>query len=133
MTVLEARERDHNEAGAESGLRQRYEELREIRETLPEKEAARMHQAMQKVQTASEKVIKDLRQQLDQQRTNASEALQGVSMAESLHAENEKLRAELQKLLAGGPASPEAAAAGTVDAGRGSAVDLGLDRGRVVG
>ena len=107
MTVLAQRERDHHDS-AEAGLRERYEELRELRETLPEKEAARMHQAMQKVQATADKVIKDLRQQLEQQRSNATEALQGVTMAESLHAENEKLRAELQQARAGLPTAPAA-------------------------
>ena len=96
----------------ESGaLKRQYNELRELRETQPEKQAASMAQAMEKSRASSEALISSLRSELEEHRRNEIELSQAVSMAESLQSENTLLRQELAR--AGGAILPASSASHT--------------------
>lgn len=85
----------------ETTLRSRYMELKELRETKPEREADRMMKAMEKAKATSNALISALQAELAEHRKNEEELSQAVTMAEALHRENEVLRSELAKAHAG--------------------------------
>ncbi|KAL3916723.1 MAG: hypothetical protein SGPRY_006697 [Prymnesium sp.] len=80
----------------ENADRTRYEALRELRETKPEREAARMVKAMQNTKDASQALIAELRKELEQQSKKQAELSEAVTLAEVLQQENEQMRAELE-------------------------------------
>ena len=115
--------RDHhamNEdaVGGDSRLRRRYEELFELRETRPERDAAQAREALQKSHAASETLIASLRAELTQCKENAqprnnvdAPEPQPSSSEAQLRAENAELRRELERARSASAAATAAAAA----------------------
>lgn len=92
---------DANPNGGDSRLRRRYEELFELRETRPERDAAQAREALQKSHAASEALIASLRAELAQCKENTQPSNTNVDSGPSpdeaqLRAENVQLRRELE-------------------------------------
>lgn len=90
-------------------LRERYEELRLLRETQPEREAAACKQAMQKNRAATDKLVASLREQLAAAQQGAPAASsancdENAALAE-LRAENAELKRQLESASAAAPAN----------------------------
>ena len=82
-------------------LRERYEELRLLRETQPEREAAACKQAMQKNRAATDKLVASLREQL-------AAAQQGAPAASSANCDENAALAncELRTLSSSASSNP---------------------------
>ena len=100
--------RDHHSISDER-LRQRYEELRALRETQPEKEATAARKALDKSREASDLLVATLRAELAKLQQPESTALQ------ELRAENAALRGQLAE-VASAASSASAAADPSVSA-----------------
>ena len=99
--------RSHHEVPADS-LRERYEELRALRETQPEKEAAAARKALDKSREASELLVAALRAEV----AKLQEKQPPVSVAlEELRAENAALRTQLATANAAAASAASSAAA----------------------
>lgn len=108
-------ERDHHSSITDERLRQRYDELRALRETQPEKEAAAARKALDKSREASELLVAALRAEV----AKLQEKQPPVSVAlEELRAENAALRAQLDEKTAAAalPSSSSAAATTALEA-----------------
>ena len=109
-----------NEGISNDRLRNRYEELRAIRETKPESEALAARVALEKVVDGSEKLVKSLREEIAQLKEakpeasdlagqpTADELAAAKAAAEELRLENDELK---QRLKAAEAAAAIAAAA----------------------
>ena len=73
----------------------RYDELRELRETEAEADAAKMRKALQSTRDKSERLISSLREELAQQKQSTVDLTSAVALAEKLEAENAALRQQL--------------------------------------
>ena len=87
----------------------RYDELRELRETEAEADAAKMRKALQSTRDKSERLISSLREELAQQKQSTVDLTSAVALAEKLEAENAALRQQLA--AAGGPAVGQSSSA----------------------
>lgn len=90
-------EQDQNQLLDEPTLRARYKEMMELRETKPEREAARMFEAMEKAKETSNAVIRSLRAELAEHCKHEEELSQAVNLADTLQKENDALRAQLKE------------------------------------
>ena len=110
--------RDHHSrlSTGDTRLRERYDELRVLRETQPERESSACKEMMQKSKAASDKLIALLREQLAaaQQGKQQPEAKATEQALTTLRAENTKLHHQLE--IANAAASAAAAAATTAAA-----------------
>ena len=100
-------ERDERlEASAGDRLRDRYEDLKQLRITQPEREAAAARQALEKHTSASDALVASLRKQLEDARTQQPVAGSENESDAALRAENAELRRQLEAAkAASAPAS----------------------------
>ena len=100
--------RDHH-ASADDKIRSRYDELRVLRETQPEREAAACREAMHKSRQAAETLIVSLKEQLAAaQQAQAPAAVQESEALAALRTENEQLRRQLAASQATASSPPSA-------------------------
>ena len=102
---------DRRDSLSDERLRERYEDLRSLRETQPEREATAAQAALAKLTTDSEALVASLRKQIAHLKRSspttvvepeggAAELADAVSLAEKLQAENARLKSEVAKAAA---------------------------------
>ncbi len=102
---------DRRDSLSDERLRERYEDLRSLRETQPEREATAAQAALAKLTTDSEALVASLRKQIAHLKRSspttvvepeggAAELADAVSLAEKLQAENARLKSEAAKAAA---------------------------------
>lgn len=121
--------RDHHSrlSTGDTRLRERYDELRVLRETQPERESAACKEMMQKSKAASDKLIASLREQLAaaQQGKQQPPANDNEEALTTLRAENAQLRRQLE--TANAAAASAAAAAPAAAAAASTAPNVALE------
>eukprot|EP00310_Coccolithus_braarudii_P015238 CAMPEP_0183333098 /NCGR_PEP_ID=MMETSP0164_2-20130417/2077_1 /TAXON_ID=221442 /ORGANISM="Coccolithus pelagicus ssp braarudi, Strain PLY182g" /LENGTH=210 /DNA_ID=CAMNT_0025501935 /DNA_START=12 /DNA_END=644 /DNA_ORIENTATION=+ len=90
---------------ADNKLRQRYEQLRELRESGPEHEAKRARTALLEATCAASEHVELLKAEVETHKRAALDLSQSVEIAEALQAENAQLRSQLDALRAGASAA----------------------------
>jgi hypothetical protein len=84
--------RERDSLSSEDRLRERYEELKQLRETQPERDAAHARQALEKHTAASDALVASLRAEIAASKENQQPS---AAADETLRKENAELRARL--------------------------------------